>query len=1171
MEDVNAGQWKYTDGKSWNLDSEITINCLDKTAAEVNCLYSDQTDFQGGDLPDVFGGGGVETNPRSSAECINLCERTAGCNYWTWVMDEKINCFLKRNKGESVRRPKHVSGSDPRACSVTPPITTSTAKAVEVISNEIEAVEPAYNENEINGKFKIMMAWNDNFNDPESKEYQSLTNDIENGLEDMLRNERGLSDQVEEFTVKVQKLRRGSVVCDFKVNYILKEAYIAIPFAIKPANITDAMSNNFKFKKGILFQRFLIAGGSFNASSPVDHCAAKGCSHKCNYDYSIEDYVCTCPPDLVLGSDGLNCITEGEEEVTELYDGPREEASITTQTTLVLLPTNCLWGTWSDWGQCSVTCGKGRRQRSRSVLIPEKNGGECNGDSEEFVDCNFPCEDGTKQTTEAAEEAVTEESQDTEQRMSEETETTTAETSSEDADEDDEEIQDDDIDDDYEDEEEEEGDSEEDGVEDDEEDEEEEDVNVVYPDDNTTDSDTTEKDMDTTTLKIMDDSTTQTQITSKDEVTEVPVSDVTNGDKAEMTTESVTDAVTALIDDVEDADFGAKIDESTRDDVTTEKMTMDETTKMEKDIMIPQTETPESATVEVVSMEDVMTTTIKDMETTTQAAAGDMSSESVSETSTAGAAEVDITTENAVESSSEKSEEVTTQTTAVTDDSSVADETTAQTRIIDDTPMSEKEESVTEETDEVVSTTTEGSAEGMVEVTTAKGEMMSPENGTICNPLEEIANSDPCKLCQCTDGVMVCAQEDCSLPEPYNQSCKPLPIEAGKCCPKYECEIPDEIQEDDASGDVDSEASGAEASGADDSEASGADEDEASGDANTTTEKTPDTLPSNSDDAVTDLNADETTTKAMEDDMKMEATTKMIDDVPSSTEAESDAAKDAVTTESEDEVNTTTPQAMDDSEALPSVVTEKVQEEEEDANATEGAIMDTTTKSDTSDAAVTESDATADTTVAGMDKTDDSMMEDDTEGAMMTKGPRMDTSSETEAETTTATIIEVPAATSEASIDSDSLVTEGVPEETTTALPVTVIGVQEDDDTVTIVTMKPTTEDDMSGDGEGSTTTMQSIIDDETATTTVAADTTTTAPTAAADQEFLCTHTQNDTDTSGDLPMNCTQMEGEEKKTVMLLIPKEVLGDISLTRLFDKNVKIVVKDFMVMDRSPRRL
>merc|ERR1712038_30033 len=106
------------------------------------------------------------------------------------------------------------------------------------------------------------------------------------------------------------------------------------------------------------------------------------------------------------------------------------------------------------------------------------------------------------------------------------------------------------------------------------------------------------------------------------------------------------------------------------------------------------------------------------------------------------------------------------------------------------------------------------------------------------------------------------AQEDSSLPEPYNQSCKPLPIEAGKCCPKYECEIPDEIQEDDASGDVDSEASG---------------DDDASGDAMKTTEKTPDILPSNSNDAVTELNADETTTKAMEDDMKMEVTTKMID------------------------------------------------------------------------------------------------------------------------------------------------------------------------------------------------------------------------------------------------------------------------------------------------------
>ena len=110
-----------------------------------------------------------------------------------------------------------MSGSDPSACSVTPPITTTTPRNIEQIAdNDIEE-EPVYNQNEINGKFKIMMGWDEKFNDPESEEYKSLANSIENDLEDMLRKERDLSDQVESFTVKVQKLRRGSVVCDFKV------------------------------------------------------------------------------------------------------------------------------------------------------------------------------------------------------------------------------------------------------------------------------------------------------------------------------------------------------------------------------------------------------------------------------------------------------------------------------------------------------------------------------------------------------------------------------------------------------------------------------------------------------------------------------------------------------------------------------------------------------------------------------------------------------------------------------------------------------------------------------------------------------------------------------------------------------------------------------------------
>ena len=367
------------------------MSCLDSEESGLpRCLYEDQTAFLGEDLPAVFGGGGVETNNETSAECIDLCEKTSGCRYWTWIMEERVNCFLKKSLVNTERRPKHVSGSDPSACTITSPVVTTP------ITTPAEPTEePKYNENEINGKFKIMMGWNDKFNDPESEEYQDLANTIETDLEDMLRKERDLSEQVEEFTVTVEKFRRGSVVCDFKVNYILKEAYIAIPFAIKPSNITNAMGNNFKFKKGILFQRFLIAGGSFNASSPVDHCSAKGCSHKCNYDYSVEDYVCTCPPSLQLASDGLTCLQEPE------------ASSRLPEIEVTFLPTDCLWSPWSDWSECSLCGTPGQRERKRTVAVPEKNGGSCLGSDQEFVECEEICEETDSSTDEPSVEVVT--------------------------------------------------------------------------------------------------------------------------------------------------------------------------------------------------------------------------------------------------------------------------------------------------------------------------------------------------------------------------------------------------------------------------------------------------------------------------------------------------------------------------------------------------------------------------------------------------------------------------------------------------------------------------------------------------------------------------------------------------------------------------------------------
>ena len=164
---------------------------------------------------------------------------------------------------------------------------------------------------------------------------------------------------------------------------------MAVPFSIKPSNITVTLGQGFQFKKGILFQRFVIARGSFKASSPVDHCDAKGCSHKCAYDYELEDYRCTCPPNLYLSDDDRTC-REASNEITT-----------TTQSSIAvaLLPTDCLWSEWSDWSPCSSTCGSARRFRDRKVIIPARNGGKCDGQELELYDCpTKACQDVTSTT-----------------------------------------------------------------------------------------------------------------------------------------------------------------------------------------------------------------------------------------------------------------------------------------------------------------------------------------------------------------------------------------------------------------------------------------------------------------------------------------------------------------------------------------------------------------------------------------------------------------------------------------------------------------------------------------------------------------------------------------------------------------------------------------------------
>ena len=126
-------------------------------------------------------------------------------------------------------------------------------------------------------------------------------------------------------------------------------------------------------------------------------------------------------------------------------------------------------------------------------------------------------------------------------------------------------------------------------------------------------------------------------------------------------------------------------------------------------------------------------------------------------------------------------------------------------------------QSVTETASSITTDITTDATDSVMELINDQASC-TDQNGNTFNHLDDVPSSDPCKLCQCTNGVVVCAQEECSLPEPFYDSCKPLPVEPGQCCPRYECELPDtdtttqapdnleDIQFDDFSGDY--EASG---------------------------------------------------------------------------------------------------------------------------------------------------------------------------------------------------------------------------------------------------------------------------------------------------------------------------------------------------------------------------
>jgi len=57
--------------------------------------------------------------------------------------------------------------------------------------------------------------------------------------------------------------------------------------------------------------------------------------------------------------------------------------------------------------------------------------------------------------------------------------------------------------------------------------------------------------------------------------------------------------------------------------------------------------------------------------------------------------------------------------------------------------------------------------------------------GMIIQNLADVPSKDACELCQCVEGNVRCAKQECQGPPTEN--CRALPTEKGECCPRFDC------------------------------------------------------------------------------------------------------------------------------------------------------------------------------------------------------------------------------------------------------------------------------------------------------------------------------------------------------------------------------------------------
>ena len=109
-------------------------------------------------------------------------------------------------------------------------------------------------------------------------------------------------------------------------------------------------------------------------------------------------------------------------------------------------------------------------------------------------------------------------------------------------------------------------------------------------------------------------------------------------------------------------------------------------------------------------------------------------------------------------------------------------------------PITTTIEPVTTTTPEVVTTTT---TEVVTTTTEKQDASYCISNGMIIQDGKDVPSKNPCELCQCLFGQVICAERECP---PAPKGCEALPLSAGECCPEYKCPTEgddDEILEDD--------------------------------------------------------------------------------------------------------------------------------------------------------------------------------------------------------------------------------------------------------------------------------------------------------------------------------------------------------------------------------------